>query len=779
MSDDSTPLAHSTGGDETETTETLVTVSIAAATNFAAESEAETADNSSSSESEPDDEASPKSGPKTQLDELLYPGSKVTTAESLMMAMGYSLRHCSSKEAMEDLLKLLDAHLPEETEYPTSKYMFLKHFTGSGSSKMTHFYCSNCSGYIGELCPSMGEICCKQCCMRHTEKTLLESQSYFFMLDLVSQIRDMLEARNGDRLSKHCLAYDVTDMSESLGCSRLPLGEDDLTVTFNTDGVPLFESSHFGIWPLLVQINELPFAERSQKPLLCGLWFGTGKPSMNSFRVPFVKTMNELSSQGFSWTDSTGRSRTTKVFPGPCTVDTVARCEVMQMTQFNGEHGCAWCEEPGEVVKKGKGHSRVYPPGAAPPKPRTHESFLSHARKARNAGPTYGVKGSSVLLLLSFFSFGSGFVVDYMHAVCSGFVKSTTFLWLKAKRRDAFNLRPFIKDMDTRLISLQPIWEMSRLPRSLNDVHEWKSAEWRNWLLYYSPVVLKGILPAKYFNHWMKFVEMMHYLLGSSISVEKLQILKTAMFDFVIKYQELYGKQCITYNTHLLIHLVDSAIEWGPIWGYSLYPFESMNGKLGRLVKGTRYPHIQIVDKFILLQALPKLWMSASHRKEGEIGQLFKTLQKGYNLKVYYTRNGLVQFLGKGEEKDGGRHYKKISIGCFKFCIAELDKSRRRNSYVVADGIFGRIIKIVAHCLEGHTECSCLKEVDLYVRTQCVRSTVFSGFNDSRFFQFVEVGDTDRVLKVNAMSVQKCLCLCCPPHTFLATVSEKYVLESV
>lgn len=81
---------------------------------------------------------------------------------------------------MADLLKLLGAHLPEETQYPNSKYLFLKHFTGSESSKMTHFYCSNSRVDIGELCPGMGEICCKQCCTRHTEKTLQESQPYFF-----------------------------------------------------------------------------------------------------------------------------------------------------------------------------------------------------------------------------------------------------------------------------------------------------------------------------------------------------------------------------------------------------------------------------------------------------------------------------------------------------------------------------------------------------------------------------------------------------------------------
>lgn len=82
--------------------------------------------------------------PNLFRDELLYLRSKVATPESLMIVMGYSVRHCSSREAMEDLLNLVDAHLLDETQYLSSKYVFLKHFSGSQNSKMKHFYRSNC-----------------------------------------------------------------------------------------------------------------------------------------------------------------------------------------------------------------------------------------------------------------------------------------------------------------------------------------------------------------------------------------------------------------------------------------------------------------------------------------------------------------------------------------------------------------------------------------------------------------------------------------------------------
>ncbi|CAN8002070.1 unnamed protein product, partial [Ixodes hexagonus] len=119
----------------------------------------------------------------------------------------------------------------------------------------------------------------------------------------------------------------------------------------------------------------------------------------------------------------------------------------------------------------------------------------------------------SVLLLHAFFKFPSGFVVDYMHAVCSGFVKYTTCMWFDSKTVFPFSMGGKLYLVDSRLLGLQPIQEMSRLPRPLVPRRYWKSSEWRNWLLYFSPVVLRGLLPAPYYRNWVKFVHLMHFLL--------------------------------------------------------------------------------------------------------------------------------------------------------------------------------------------------------------------------------------------------------------------------
>lgn len=62
-------------------------------------------------------------------------------------------------------------------------------------------------------------------------------------------------------LNKTGLKFDVGDISESSSYNQLPLGLDDLTLIWNTDGIPIFHSSEYSVWLLKVMINELPFKE--------------------------------------------------------------------------------------------------------------------------------------------------------------------------------------------------------------------------------------------------------------------------------------------------------------------------------------------------------------------------------------------------------------------------------------------------------------------------------------------------------------------------------------
>ena len=63
-----------------------------------------------------------------------------------------------------------------------------------------------------------------------------------------------------------------------------------------------------------------------------------------------------------------------------CSVDLPARASVMNMKQFNGKHGCAYCEDEG--VPRPTSHLHRNWPYSTTSIPRTHHSIVDNAKSA-------------------------------------------------------------------------------------------------------------------------------------------------------------------------------------------------------------------------------------------------------------------------------------------------------------------------------------------------------------------------------------------------------------
>ena len=66
------------------------------------------------------------------------------------------------------------------------------------------------------------------------------------------------------------------------------------------------------------------------------------------------------------------------------------------------------------------------------------------------------------------------------------------------------------------------------------------------------------------------------------------------------------GENGCTMNVHLLCHLPVCVSDWGPLWCYSCFPFESVNGRLKTYYHGTRSMNKQLGFSYIVLQLLPR-----------------------------------------------------------------------------------------------------------------------------------------------------------------------------
>lgn len=146
--------------------------------------------------------------------------------------------------------------------------------------------------------------------------------------------------------------------------------------------------------------------------LLAGLYVGPKDPNQMVFLQPFIKEANKLSSEGFSWIHE-GKEVVSKVILLCAVTDSVARWQLLNMQSFHAFYGCTFCYEKQEKTGPRRG--------------RKQDARRAYERKdeSRTDKRHYkGVKGPSILMNLLYFDLIWGFVVDYMHAILLGVIKS-------------------------------------------------------------------------------------------------------------------------------------------------------------------------------------------------------------------------------------------------------------------------------------------------------------------------------------------------------------------
>lgn len=236
---------------------------------------------------------------------------------------------------------------------------------------------------------------------------------------------------------------------------------------------------------------------------------------------------------------------------------------------------------------------------------RTADKQLEYSVKALEKGSDVkGVKGPTIIGILPTFDLVRGVAVDFMHCVCLGVTRQFVNLWMNSHQHD----KPYYigrkeEEIDNRLQAINVPSEMTRAPRSLSDRKFWKASEWRAFI-FYSLVVLRGILPHQYLKHFFLFVYSVYCLLGDSITETDVDAAEACLGKFVIQVEELYGLSSCTFNVHQLVHLAHSVKDCGPLWSSTTFIFESHNHNLQKMFHGTQHIPKQIVETFVISKKL-------------------------------------------------------------------------------------------------------------------------------------------------------------------------------
>lgn len=359
--------------------------------------------------------------------------------------------------------------------------------------------------------------------------------------------------------------------------SMLSQNLDVLPLMINIDGLPLCKSSNSQFWPILMSIDLTEVSES----FIVGVYHGTKKPeSVTNFLNAFIEEYLLLKKDGIIVNGKLIKLELNKII-----CDAPATAFVLSIKSHTGYFGCNKCLQKGKYLR-GK---MTFPKLNATL--RTNESFTLQLQQEHH-------KDISPLEKIGI-GLVSNVPLDYMHLVCLGIMRTLLMFWIGKKGKNSIKLRDNnIKEISKTLRNFRKYisQDFCRLPRCIEDIDNWKATEFRQFLLYTGPIVLKGKLSKEQYKHFL-CLHVAIRILCSSKCISLNTYAKRLIEYFIVKYKKIYGKEYITYNVHNLLHLCNDVLLFGKLDNFSAFRFESYMSKIKRNLKNSRYPLQQIYNR--------------------------------------------------------------------------------------------------------------------------------------------------------------------------------------
>lgn len=314
------------------------------------------------------------------------------------------------------------------------------------------------------------------------------------------------------------------------------------------------------------------------------LFYGNSKPTcLSEFLSDFLGEIDSLKENGIAFNDKTiSVSLLTFVCDAP------ARAFLKCIKGHTGYNFCERCSIPGSY-KNNRVH--FYSKTSFPL--RSNEDFANmlydNHQRAHSS------------LIDHNFPCVSGFCLDYMHLVCLGVVKRIIW-YLKQGPRDCRLSSRQLLEISDNLVSLHGKMpsEFARQPRSLEELERWKATEFRQFLLYTGPVVLRKIVSKKKYEHFLTLTVGISILLDSNENKRNSyrEYARELLEYFVRESKNIYSEIFVSYNVHNLIHITDDVEKYNcSLNSISAFPFENHLQAIKCLVRNAKNPISQVTKR--------------------------------------------------------------------------------------------------------------------------------------------------------------------------------------
>ncbi|XP_071139291.1 uncharacterized protein [Mytilus edulis] len=361
----------------------------------------------------------------------------------------------------------------------------------------------------------------------------------------------------------------------------------EILLSINIDGLPLFKSSGIQLWPILCSIKKF-------EPFVVAVYCSDSKPtSVDEYLYDFLSEFTDLQQNGINVNEEIGVLRV-KIRAFVC--DAPARAFVKCTKSHNAYFACERCTIKG-IWCQNRVVFKVTDDMA--PK-RTEESFKNYEYKIHQVAKSPLIDAGLACI--------KSFPLDYMHLVCLGIVKRTLTFFRQGPRdfecRLSHQQWKIISDKLSFLNGKLPR-EFARQPRSLYYMDKWKATEFRQFVLYTGPLVMRSVVTERVYNHFLTLTVAMSILLEPDDNFRNahLDYARELLVYYVKTAPILYSDTFVSYNVHSLMHLADDVEHFGSSLNeINAFQFENHLFKLKKSVRKPQNPIAQVAKRIVEME---------------------------------------------------------------------------------------------------------------------------------------------------------------------------------
>jgi len=338
-----------------------------------------------------------------------------------------------------------------------------------------------------------------------------------------------------------------------------------LKLQLNFDGVPVFGSTNYSIWPILGKV----VAPVATKVFAVGVFGGKKKPHpFDDYLRALVDEFCNINADGGIFLEITNSSVPLIIHNIVC--DAAARASVRNVHAFNFRYGCDRCKVRGDVID----HRMTFRDLHA--EPRLDTDF----DKPIESDDEEEYRIDNCILRDVGVGMVSQFPHDYMHLVCLGVVRNIATM-LHTGRSNGRLTGTVVSEISEHMAECASHIpkEFQRRCRTLFESSRWKATECRQFLLYSGPVVLSNTgVSRRQYENFLYLSAAIRCLCSKALIDEFMDFVQGALQYFVDMFSEIYGQQRLVYNVHSLNHLASDAQRYGLLDNFSCFEYESFLG---------------------------------------------------------------------------------------------------------------------------------------------------------------------------------------------------------